>query len=607
MSITQRLGAHLPHSVARPLRGVQAILTVDEPRHAARALGALSPRGRRGVARAMIAASHVATPAARRTGRPALLEAVGRGAAGDRAGAAAILHRVAGAPSTSVGTRVEIGLLLLQMKDIPGAQRIVDQFAQGQDARTPERYLLETRLDLATARYADAARAASMAVQLAPDRKAPRSLLAQATAERDAHDAEWRPSVPSPDRPHTPQPGHPLLVVSNALPRQSGYAIRTQSIGHALRSVGLTPLIAARRQEDLQRGIRPPDDWTIGDVEYVLTAHGRERRDRPDQAATMNARGVASIVEQRGISVLHPATPWPNLQVALAVRERYPIPVVYEVRGFREETWVSKSPELAASSAHYEVESSLETALMLQADAIVTLSDGMRDRLVERGIPADSVSVITNAVDVEQFPPQARDDALARRLGLGDGPVIGYISTLAVFEGIETLLQATAELRRRGRRVRCLIVGDGQHGPVLKELSRSLGLDDGTVVFTGRVAYADINAYYSIIDAFVVPRHDVGVARLVTPLKPYEAMAMERVVVMSRLDALMGMIIEGETGVSFTPGDARDLADVLEPLLVDPERRDAIGRAAGAWVREHRSWRRNAQLYLELYQRLGAA
>jgi glycosyltransferase involved in cell wall biosynthesis len=208
---------------------------------------------------------------------------------------------------------------------------------------------------------------------------------------------------------------------------------------------------------------------------------------------------------------------------------------------------------------------------------------------------------------VEQFTPQARDDALARRLGVGDGPVIGYISTLAVFEGIETLLEATAELRRRGRRVRCLIVGDGLHGPALKELSHSLGLDDGTAVFTGRVAYADINAYYSIIDAFVVPRHDVGVSRLVTPLKPYEAMAMERVVVMSRLDALMGMIIEGDTGVSFTPGDARDLADVLEPLLVDPERRDAIGRAAGAWVREHRSWRGNAQRYLELYQRLGAA
>jgi len=176
-----------------------------------------------------------------------------------------------------------------------------------------------------------------------------------------------------------------------------------------------------------------------------------------------------------------------------------------------------------------------------------------------------------------------------------------------VIEGIETLIAATAELRRRGRGVRCLIVGDGPHRAALKEFGQSLGLDDGAVIFTGRVAYADINAYYSLIDAFVAPRPDVGVTRLVTPLKPYEAMAMERVVVMSRSDPLMEMIMEGETGVSFTPGDPIDLADVLEPLLWDPERRAQLGQAAGEWVREHRNWRRNGQLYLELYQRLGAA
>ncbi len=358
---------------------------------------------------------------------------------------------MAEAPGTSVATRVEIGLMLLQMHDIAGAQRIVDQFADGQDARTPERYLLETRLYLATARYADAARAASQAVTLAPDRRAALALLAHATAERDAHDPEWRPDVPAPSRSHVPQPGHPLLVVSNALPRQSGYAIRTQSIGAALRSVGLQPVVAARRQEDIRRGVRPPERWTIGDVEYRLTASGAERRERPDQSAGMNARGIAALVEEHAASVLHPATPWSNLQAALAVRERYPMPVVYEVRGFREETWAAKSPELAISSAHREVESEVETALMRQADAIVTLSDGMRDRLVQRGIASDAITVITNAVDVERFVPQERDDALARRLRLGDGPVIGYISTLAVFEGIETLIAATAELRRRGR------------------------------------------------------------------------------------------------------------------------------------------------------------
>jgi glycosyltransferase involved in cell wall biosynthesis len=150
-------------------------------------------------------------------------------------------------------------------------------------------------------------------------------------------------------------------------------------------------------------------------------------------------------------------------------------------------------------------------------------------------------------------------------------------------------------------------VGDGPDRPRLLEVRRRLGLDDGSVVFTGRVAYADVNAYYSLLDVFVVPRWPVGSAELVTPLKPYEAMAMERAVVVSRVEALVGMIREGETGLSFRPEDPVDLADVLEPLLFDTERREALGRTAGAWVREHRTWRGSAERYLELYRRLGVA
>ncbi len=607
-TISDPFRAHLPASVSRSLNGARAMLSVSEPRHAARALEGLPPGRRRTAGRAMVAVSHLATPGSRRSGRAALLEALGRAATGDPASSRTILDRVAQAPSTSTRTRVEIGLLLLQMRDVDGAQRIIDLLDQAGEGDTVERALLRARTDLARARYAEAVASAQRAVFLAPDRKTPRLLLAQAAAQRDVHDPAWRPSLVPPAATHVPQPGHVLHIVSNALPgRQSGYAIRTQSVGQAQLEVGLQPLIAARRQDDIRRGLKPPARWNVGDVQYGLTASGLERAERPDQTAAMNAHGVAMLVEQHEAAILHPATPWTNLQIALSVRERYGIPVVYEVRGFREETWTVKSPELAVSSAHYEVESALETALMAEADAIVTLSGEMRDRLVERGLPPERIDVITNAVDVERFTPLPRDDGLARRLGLGDGPVIGYVSTFAVFEGIEVLIAATAELRRRGRGVRCLLVGDGPQWDELHEAARRHGLDDRTVIFTGRVAHADVNAYYSLIDAFVVPRLDVSTARLVTPLKPYEAMAMERVVVMSRLDALMGMITEGVTGVSFTPGDPRDLADVLEPLLVDPERRATIGRAAGAWVREHRSWRTNAERYLDLYRRLGAA
>jgi len=78
-------------------------------------------------------------------------------------------------------------------------------------------------------------------------------------------------------------------------------------------------------------------------------------------------------------------------------------------------------------------------------------------------------------------------------------------------------------------------------------------------------------------------------------------------VVVSRLEALTSMITEGETGLSFRPGDPTDLADVLEPLLFDQERRETLGRNAGAWVREHRTWHRGAERYLELYRSLGVA
>jgi glycosyltransferase involved in cell wall biosynthesis len=347
--------------------------------------------------------------------------------------------------------------------------------------------------------------------------------------------------------------------------------------------------------------------WQVSGVRYRISSTARELAERPDHNATLNAAGIASIVEEHRAAVLHPVTPWPDLLASLAVAEQYHIPVVYEVRGFREETWLTRQPELAGTSAHDEVEAHTETELMRAADAIVTLSEPMRDHLIGRGIPAERITVVPNGVDTERFRPIDRDDALARQLRLGDGPVIGYVTTLAPYEDIDTLVRATAELRRRGRGVRCLIVGDGIERDRLLELRRRTGTDDGSVVFAGRVAYADVNAYYSLLDVFVVPRRQVGVAQLVTPLKPYEAMAMERAVVVSRVEALAGMISEGDTGLSYRPEDPVDLADVLEPLLFDQERRETLGRTAGAWVREHRTWRRSAERYLELYRAMGVA
>ena len=353
-----------------------------------------------------------------------------------------------------------------------------------------------------------------------------------------------------------------------------------------------------------------PSGWNVDGIEYRAIETGAEPHGFPDRGLTRSAGAASRLVEELRPAVLHAATTYHNLQICLALRERHELPVVYEVRGFREEMWRLRVGDKAEGSGHYEAEQAAETAAIREADMVVTLSEGMRRNLLERGeMDAERIVVIPNAVDAERFVPIPRDATLAARLGIGNDPVIGYVSGFAPYEGMADLLRATAELRRRGRRVRCLLVGDGppdERRP-LEALRASLGLDHGGAILTGRVPHTDVPRYLSLIDVFVVPRTGDRISRLVTPLKPYEAMAMERAVAVSRVEALLEIVTDGETGVVFEPDDHLSLADVVEGLLDDPLRSRSLGEAARAWVVDNRSWAHNGQRYRELYERLGVA
>ena len=356
-------------------------------------------------------------------------------------------------------------------------------------------------------------------------------------------------------------------------------------------------------------GIRgaPASDVVEG-LTYWRLAPDLELGTGPVDVATRTAEAAGTLIETLRPAVLQPTTNHLNALVALALRDRYGIPVVYEVRGFLEETWRSRIGEDVDASDRYRATREAETAAMRAADAIVTLSETMRADIVARGgIEAGRIVVVPNAVDVARFMPGPRDEALAARLGLGDEPVIGYISSFTAYEGIRYLIEATAELRRRGRRVRLPARRRRGGAQTLEAAARSAGLADGTVIFTGRVPHDRIQDYYRLIDVFVVPRTNDRVSQLVTPLKPYEAMATERALVVSDVAALQEIVVDGETGGTFRAEDPISLADVLEPLLDDPARRVRLGAAARRWVAANRTWEQNGQRYLALYRELGVA
>ena len=329
---------------------------------------------------------------------------------------------------------------------------------------------------------------------------------------------------------------------------------------------------------------------------------------RADAAAALGLELAARLTEQIRPSVLHAASNYTNALVALALGERYGLPVVYEVRGFWEDTWLSRHPDGAdlARSELYRRNRDLETRCMLAADLVVTLGEAMREEIVGRGVPAGKVLVVPNAVSEEFLRPLPDAGALRKELGIAPNEhVVGVVSSLVPHEGIGTLLEATRLLRSRGLPVRALIVGDGPERAALQRQAAGLGLGEAAI-FTGRVPAARVREFHALLDVFVVPRTPDRVCQLVTPLKPVEAMASGLCVVTSDVRALAEIIKPDVTGALTTPQDPVALADSLELLVCSPDVRRKLGDNAREWVARDRTWAHNAARYRDAYARLGA-
>ena len=408
-------------------------------------------------------------------------------------------------------------------------------------------------------------------------------------------------------------PGRILHLVTDALPVTSaGYTIRTHEMVLAQHAAGLDPHVVTRIGYPVTQG--RIDGRRLVMVDGI--PHHRLLPARmpgpPGPADPRNAdRGLAlaaGLTDRIRPAVLHAASNFANARIALALRERYGLPVVYEVRGFWEDTWLSRHPDAGqlALSELYLKYRALETRCMLAADLVVTLGEAMREEILARGVPAAKVLVVPNAVAPEFLRPLPDAGALRQELGIDPGEyVVGVVSTLTRYEGIGTLLEATGQLRDRGVPVRALIVGDGPERAALQRQATARGLSRAAI-FTGRVPAAKVREFHALLDIFVVPRTPDRVCQLVTPLKPVEAMASGLCVVTSEVKALTEIIKHEVTGALTVPQDPVLLANCLEHLLYSPDIRRKLGDNAREWVAGDRTWARNAARYRDAYARLGA-
>jgi glycosyltransferase involved in cell wall biosynthesis len=167
--------------------------------------------------------------------------------------------------------------------------------------------------------------------------------------------------------------------------------------------------------------------------------------------------------------------------------------------------------------------------------------------------------------------------------------IIVYVGSIVHYEGLDYVIRALGLLRDRGvRGFKCLIVGDGRELANLKSLAGRLKVTD-LCVFTGRVDRSEVESLYSVIDIVPLPRRSLPVTELVPPLKPFEAMAAGKTVIVSSVEAIALTVIDGQTGFVVPSDNVEELAEALKKLIENPALRKEIGASSRKWVEEERS------------------
>ena len=390
-----------------------------------------------------------------------------------------------------------------------------------------------------------------------------------------------------------PLPERVAYVVSHGLPYSSnGYAIRTHAVASALVELGHDVIVVIRPGRpwniegfDPMRGI--PLDQRIDGVRYIFTPLKVQPEDslRTKLRAAENRLFELFQVFRPGVVV--GASNWENAEPAQNAARRYGCAFFYEQRGFWDmgrapaaQDTISPAQEdniAATRSREYE------TRIARDARAVFTLNAAMKVEMIARGAPGDKIHLMPNGVS----PPHPVDPKLTREsLKITAQHVLGYVGSLSEYEGLDTLVQVTAALRKRGVDAAVLVVGsDAPKGLIGAAQTQTDGADRLRALAT-RSGIADhlhlvpqqpqsrIGSYYGLLDAFVMPRRRSEMTQIVSPIKPYSAASYGVPVLMTDMPPLDE--VAHEIGAQLFPeGDVDALAALLEKTFAQATQADS--------------------------------
>lgn len=386
-------------------------------------------------------------------------------------------------------------------------------------------------------------------------------------------------------------------VAASTLPyNKVGYTTRThrvvQAIDAAARANNGELIVVARPGFPFDRtdldssALADQRHSDVGGIRYHYLESPIPMQDSLRKFALAAAAELANFFVEHAVDAVTAASNHVNAMAALIAARALDLPFTYEVRGLWEETRAAKRPGWEKTE-RYRVERLMESFVIASADTTFFITRQVRELFftpeqIENGQRA---YLAPNCAVLDEDRPQVRS------YDSNENEVLEllYVGSLVEYEGLQLLLDALANMADRDR-YRLTIVGSGSFAVPLREQAKRLQLDD-IVHFVGRVDPSDVGSYFDRAHIVMVPRLPHRVCKLVSPLKPLEAMSYGRVCLVSDVAPMADLVQDGKTGFLFAAGNQSSLEDALRRVYDSQLKFQDIAEAGLDYLVRHRDWR----------------
>ncbi len=200
--------------------------------------------------------------------------------------------------------------------------------------------------------------------------------------------------------------------------------------------------------------------------------------------------------------------------------------------------------------------------------AMIAVSEALRDAMIARGLPASTIAVLRNGVDLERFRPLERDDARAS-LGMS-GRLIVAVGNLVPEKGFDLAIHALARLPG----VRLVIIGAGPQRAALERLAAAQGVTD-RLLWVAPVSQDQLVRYYSAADLCLLASSREGMPNVLL-----ESLACGTPVVATAVGGVPEIVTTDAVGSVVSQRTPEALAAACDQLLRSPRDRAAVRRHA---------------------------